>query len=70
MLVAPVPVFLLILCVQLRKIGVFVMVLFLVRAIGLLFLAIPLMIVIVAFVMVGNRGGLGSQHCRRDCRGS
>jgi hypothetical protein len=62
MLVAPVPLCLLILWALLGKIVVFMMVLFLVRAVGLLFLAIPLMIVIVDFIVVSNRGGFGTQH--------
>ena len=69
MLVAPVPVSLLIVFVELGKVAVFAMVLFGIDTIRLIFLAVPRMVVIVLFVVIGASGLLifGSQHSRRHC---
>src|ERR1017187_8232808 len=69
MVVAPVPVILLIVLFELRKIAVFAMVLFCIDTIRLIFLAVPCMVVIVLFVVIGASGLLilGAQSCRGHC---
>src|ERR1035438_5753047 len=63
MLVTPVPVNLLIVVFELGKIAVFAMVLFCIDTIRLAFLTIPLMIVVVLFVVIGDSGlVVGSQQ--------
>src|ERR1035438_1125311 len=74
MLVTPVPVILLIVVFELGKIAVFAMVLFCIDTIRLAFLTIPLMIVVVLFVVIGDSGlAVGSpqswRHCHRDHKG-
>src|ERR1039458_2847456 len=66
MFVAPVPVILLIILFELGEIAVFAMVLFCIDTIRLSFLAVPCMVVVVLFVVIGASGPLilGSQRCR------
>src|ERR1022692_4833515 len=66
MFVAPVPVILLIILFELGKLAVFAMVLFCIDTIRLIFLAVPCMVVVVLFVVIGASGPLilGSQRCR------
>jgi hypothetical protein len=68
MFVTPAPIGLLIVLVDLSKIPILAMGLFSLRAIRLIFLTIPYMIVVVSFVVV--RASLlifSSQGCGRDC---
>lgn len=69
MFVAPVPVVLLIFVFEFRKLVVFAMVLFGVDTIRLIFLAVPGMVVVALFVVIGASGImiLGSQRRRDHC---
>ena len=69
MFVAPVPVILLIVLVEFGKLAIFAMVLFCIDTIRLIFLAVPCMVLIVLFVVIGASGLLilGSQRCRGHC---
>ena len=66
MVVAPVPVILLIALFELGEISAFAMILFCIDTIRLIFLAVPCMVVIVLFVVIGASGPLilGAQPCR------
>lgn len=69
MLVPPVPVILLVAIVELDKTGRLAVVLFGIDTISLIFLTVPCMAVVVAFILIGVSGFLicGSQNSRRQC---
>jgi hypothetical protein len=58
MLVTPAPISLLIVVIELRKIAIFAMVLFGVRAIRLIFILVPFVIVIFVLVVIDDFGFL------------
>ena len=62
MFVTPAPVCLPVILVDLGKLAISVMVFLYIHTIGAIFMTIPLMIVIVAFVVIDNYS-LGSQKC-------
>ena len=68
MFVAPAPICLLVVVMELRKIAISVMVLFCIDAIRLIFMGIPFMIVVMFFVVVAASGlVIGSQCHGCDC---